>query len=366
MSSDPITEWMMTRLFHEVPVNISVINRNFEIVEANKRLGETYGPWRESKCYEVYKDRSEPCEDCGAVKTFADGQFRTREERGVTQEGRPIYYLVYYSPVVGPDGDIPYIVEMSTDITETKQLQRDKLDAERLAAVGQTVAGLAHGVKNIIMGLEGGMYVVNSGIKRNDAERLLRGWEILEEDIKRISAFMKEFLDFAKGRTPKVCVVDPNDVAGKVIGLFRDKASLVGVTLKQDFAEDLPKAPLDEEGIHICLTNLVSNAIDACEMSNKPNRSVTLSTGEEDGTLVFEVADDGCGMDYEVKQKVFTNFFSTKGSGKGTGLGLLTTRKIVQEHGGKVRFDSTEGEGSVFRMEFPRNRLPRPTESGST
>jgi signal transduction histidine kinase len=67
-------------------------------------------------------------------------------------------------------------------------------------------------------------------------------------------------------------------------------------------------------------------------------------------------------MDYEVKKKIFTSFFTTKGSGQGTGLGLLTTRKIVHEHGGKVFFESTLGKGSVFRLEFPRNRLPRPQE----
>jgi signal transduction histidine kinase len=70
-------------------------------------------------------------------------------------------------------------------------------------------------------------------------------------------------------------------------------------------------------------------------------------------------------MDYDIKQRVFTNFFSTKASGKGTGLGLLTTRKIVQEHGGKVSFESTEGEGSVFRLEFPRESLPRPWREGA-
>ena len=71
------------------------------------------------------------------------------------------------------------------------------------------------------------------------------------------------------------------------------------------------------------------------------------------------MTDNGIGMDYEVKQKVFTNFFSTKATGKGTGLGLLTTRKIVQEHGGKITFDSEVGQGSTFRIELPRARLPR-------
>ena len=75
--------------------------------------------------------------------------------------------------------------------------------------------------------------------------------------------------------------------------------------------------------------------------------------------------DNGIGMDSEIRKKVFTNFFSTKGSERGTGIGLLTTRKIVQQHGGSVSFVTTEGEGSVFRLEFPRDRLPRENDERS-
>ena len=91
---------------------------------------------------------------------------------------------------------------------------------------------------------------------------------------------------------------------------------------------------------------------------------VVLSTRERGGALIFEVTDDGCGMDYEIKQRVFTNFFSTKASEKGTGLGLLTVRKILQEHGGKIFFESTEGEGSLFKLTFPRESLPNPQQEG--
>ena len=101
-------------------------------------------------------------------------------------------------------------------------------------------------------------------------------------------------------------------------------------------------------------------------MSDNDSRNVTLSTREESETVIFEVKDDGCGMDYEVKQKVFTNFFSTKGSDKGTGLGLLTTRKIVSEHGGTILFDSTEGLGSEFCIRLPRDRLPKLKAEGET
>lgn len=355
-----IGHWVRTQLFDQVPVSICVIDQDFTIVEANRRFVNTYGAWKGRHCYEVYKGRKQRCEHCGAAKTFDDGQIRVREETGVLRNGHRTHYMVQIVALKHADGAIPYVVEMSTDITQMKLLEQEKFEAERLAAVGQTVAGLAHGIKNVLMGLEGGMYVVSSGIRKSDSARIGQGWHILEENVARIASFVREFLDFAKGRTPHVAVVKPNEVALKVIDLFRHKAALAGIELRVALGEDIKEASLDEEGIHVCLSNLVSNALDACEMSAKENRHVSFSTFGQDRTLIYEVADNGCGMDYEIRQKVFTNFFSTKGSGKGTGLGLLTTKRIVQEHGGKVSFESTEGEGSVFRIELPRDRLPSP------
>ena len=176
--------------------------------------------------------------------------------------------------------EIPFTIEMSTDVTEIKMLEKEKLEAERLAAVGETVAGLAHGIKNVLMGLEGGVYIVRTGMKNADSNRILRGWGVVEENIERISAFVKEFLDFAKGRTAKVEAVDPNLIATKVIELFWDSARLVGIELTCDLASGIESANLDEEGIHACLVNLVSNALDACEMSDKRGGHVHVSTAD--------------------------------------------------------------------------------------
>ncbi len=359
MVSDDIKTWVRTEVFDQAPVCIGVIDRGFRVVEANRAFAETFGEWRGKPCYSVYKDRTEHCEQCAAAKTFADGKMRVREEQGVYNHGKPFDYLVHLVPLIRPDGTIPFIIEMSTDISDMKRLEHDKLEAERLAAVGQTVAGLAHGIKNIIMGLEGGMYVVSSGIRKGNSERISEGWEMLEENITRISAFVKEFLEFARGKEVEAALADPNEIAGKVIDLYRDTAALAGISLAGELSEGIDAVAVDADGIHTCLANLVSNAMDACEMSDNESSHVTLRTREEAETVVFEVADDGCGMEYDVKQKVFTNFFSTKGAGRGTGLGLLTTRKIVQEHGGTISFGSTEGVGSEFSIRLPRNRLPK-------
>ncbi len=361
MTTQEIKSWIRTELWDQVPVSISVIDQSFNIVEANETFVRTYGEWREKPCYAVYKGRCLRCDYCAASSTFMDGRVRVREEEGVVRDGKQTYYLVHMVPLVRKDGQIPFIIEMSTDITEAKLLEQKKLETERMAAVGQTVSGMAHAIKNVLMGLEGGMFMARTGIQKGDMDRMLEGWEMLEENVARVSSFVNEFLGFARGRRPRVQLVDPNGVAIKVIDLFRDTARLTGIELSADLAEDIPVAPLDEEGIHTCLANLVSNALDACETSDKPSSHVVLSTYERGGTLFFEVADNGTGIDYEIRKKVFTNFFSTKGSGKGTGLGLLTTSKIVHEHGGRVSFESTSGEGSLFRLEFPRDRLPLPT-----
>ena len=360
-----ITEWVRTNLWDLVPISISVIDREFRIREANRSFARTYGAWEHKPCYTVYKGTDSKCKDCAADATFSDGRVRVREEEGICRAGKQTYYLVQMVPIVRESGEIRFIIEMSTDITATKVLEQEKIAAERLAAVGQTVAGLAHGIKNILMGLEGGVYIVRTGMEMADSDRILRGWRNVEENIDRISTFVKEFLDFAKGRTPEVALTDPNAIATRVVDLFREKARLAGIELSLELGPDVGPALMDEEGIHTCLVNLVSNALDASQASEREKGRVLVSTCDCNNRLVFEVSDDGTGMDSEIRKKVFTNFFSTKGAEKGTGLGLLTTRKIVQQHGGTVSFLSTEGVGSEFRLEFPRDRLPtRPDGDG--
>jgi signal transduction histidine kinase len=116
--------------------------------------------------------------------------------------------------------------------------------------------------------------------------------------------------------------------------------------------------------LETCLTNLVSNGIDAAVMREQAGGKVILRTREERDDLIFEVADNGSGMDQEVTQKIFTTFFTTKG-GKGTGLGLLTTRKIVQEHGGRIETESAPDRGSTFRIRLPRQRLEALAAAGA-
>ncbi|RJP14031.1 MAG: PAS domain-containing protein [Candidatus Abyssobacteria bacterium SURF_5] len=362
MSSD-ITETRLLQrehdiIFDRVPCYVAVIDNDMTISRNNELFRKTFGESIGRKCYDIYQHRSEPCEDCPAMQTFTDGQTHVASKTGLDKTGQPVYYHVTTAPLSREGREPSHVIEMALDITEVKQLEREVLEAERLAAVGETVAGLAHGIKNVLQGLEGGVYVLKTAMETDDKDLTGQGWDMLEENVDRISAYVKDFLNFAKGHAPHVERVDPVQVAKAVYDLYKDVADRSGVKLLFDPQEGIDPANLDHEGIHVCLSNLISNAVDACEMSDNPHCEVRLSVFERNGSLIYEVADDGCGMDYEVKKKVFTTFFSTKGTARGTGLGLLVTRRITQQHGGKVVFESIEGEGSIFRLKFPRNRLP--------
>ncbi len=249
------------------------------------------------------------------------------------------------------------------DLREIKQLESEKLEAERLAAVGQTVAGLAHGAKNLVTSLKGGEYMLNSGMKSGNIERIQEGLEMLSRNTERISTFIQEFLSFSKGREIHAELCDPSKIAEEVVDMYSARAKELGIELLFEPKGKVEKASIDFEGMHECLTNLVGNAIDACRTSEDNKEChVRLRVYEETGMVIFEVTDDGCGMDYEVKKKVFTSFFTTKGLG-GTGLGLLTTKKIVQEHGGRIDMESEIGKGTTLRIKLPRSRLPRTVDN---
>ena len=241
------------------------------------------------------------------------------------------------------------------DLREIKRLQRELIESERISAMGQAVAGMAHYIKNILNGLQGGVYMVNTSMKKDKPHLMTKGWAMVENNIGKISDLVMNMLIYSKEREPDYVPCEPNDIAQEVYELMEEKASQCNVKLVKDFDASIQECFLDPNGPHRCLLNLVSNAIDACIFDPEEGKafSVIIKTREEDDYILFEVVDNGLGMTKEVQTKVFDRFFSTKG-GRGTGLGLLVTRKIIDEQGGSIAFETEPGKGTIFTMRFPR------------
>ena len=242
--------------------------------------------------------------------------------------------------------------------------ERELVQAERFAAVGQTVAGLAHAIKNITAGLTGGMYVLEKGLELENRQYLSQGWQMIKGNVEKIKGMAADLLNYAKERQPDYRLCDPNAPAEEVYELMRPRAAQVGVALNFAPAQNLPHAWFDHEGIHRVLLNLVTNALDACTDISCASRAceVHLRTLKPHGWAVeYEVMDSGCGMDEDTRKKIFQIFFSTKGS-RGTGLGLMIAKKIIDEHGGVIDLSSEKGKGTVFRVRLPEKK-PSPGDT---
>jgi len=240
-----------------------------------------------------------------------------------------------------------------------EQLVEDKtrklVEAERLAAVGQTVAGLSHAIKNITGGLKGGAFVLEKGIELGDQKYLLQGWEMIKGNVDKITNLSLDLLNYAKATDLDVEACDPNQPAQEVIDLMRPRAQEHGIDLVGDFSQNLDACDLDSDLMCRCLLNLVTNAIDACINADPdtPDKMVTVRTKKSRGWGVeYQVLDNGCGMSSKIKQNIFKRFFSTKGSA-GTGIGLMITKKIIDEHEGRIEVESKEGSGSTFLIRIP-------------
>jgi signal transduction histidine kinase len=214
---------------------------------------------------------------------------------------------------------------------------------------------MAHCVKNILHGLKGGSYMVNIGINNENKEKLTAGWNMVQRNIGRTAELVQDLLTYSKERKPEIAPCRPNEIAEEVVELMQGVAAEHKVTLETELSSDIGEVLLDQRSLHRSLLNLVSNAIDACRDDPNLGKShrVTLSTAlGPDDSIQFDVSDNGSGMSDEVKAKLFSSFFSTKGP-QGTGLGLLVTSKLVEEHKGTIDVESELNQGTRFRIRLP-------------
>ncbi len=240
------------------------------------------------------------------------------------------------------------------------------VQAERLAAIGQTVASLSHHIKNILQGIRGGSYLIEMGLSDADAEVVRKGWKIVEKNQNKISSLVLDMLTFSKEREPQRRTAGLNEVVDDVIELMRGRADEAQVTLRWTPDPTIGTHIFDSEAMHRAILNIVTNAIDAvAEQQQRPGQvDVATRMIEQGDWLCVEVSDNGLGMTEEERETLFVPFVSSKGS-RGTGLGMPVSQKILTEHGGRIRVESTLGQGSRFYLEFPAMEASSASDSGT-
>ncbi|MCX7964159.1 MAG: ATP-binding protein [Candidatus Sumerlaea chitinivorans] len=250
------------------------------------------------------------------------------------------------------EDDLAFLSSLAYDLAmwlDNAILMRESIKNERLAAVGQTIAGLAHNIKNILQLAKGGLELLDQAIERKSLEEIQTFWPVVRRGIERMQVLTQEMLDYSRQTPPELVEASVNEVIRDTVQAFEKDAVDAGVEIVVNLAPDLPKRKIDPGGLMKSLLNLITNAVDAFE--GRGGR-IEISTCLKDDAILIVVSDNGKGIPRDKMARIFQPFFTTKGS-KGTGLGLSMTKKYIEDMGGHISVQSEEGRGTTFTIVFP-------------
>jgi signal transduction histidine kinase len=257
------------------------------------------------------------------------------------------------------------IAHQAAIAVEESRYHQALVNAERLAAVGQTIAAMSHHIKNIMQGVRFGADMVRTALKDDDRDLLGKGWKLVERNQARIDQLILDMLSFSKEREPVIEPTDLNKLCEDVREILRGRAEERGVVLEFHHGTGVEAVPCDSEGIHRAVLNIASNALDAVEDRPNPKVAVQALVEPNGEWAKIIVVDNGPGIPEDAVEDLFKPFVSTKGS-RGTGLGLPVSRKILREHGGDIHVQSVLEKGSKFSLRIPMRSAATGDLSGGT
>jgi signal transduction histidine kinase/BarA-like signal transduction histidine kinase len=239
---------------------------------------------------------------------------------------------------------------------QTRDLYGQLLQAEKLAALGQTISGVAHELNNPLATILTWAERLSQGTVD---EKTKRGLDTILSESERAAKIVRSLLTFARKRQSTRSMVDLNNVVRETLALRSYEQRITNILVVDELSAGLPKVFADAHQVQQVLLNLIINAEQAMLSAHGRGTLLVRSSYDvERESIVLEINDDGPGIASDVQPKIFDPFFTTKEVGKGTGLGLTVAYAIVQEHGGRIRLGSHAGAGASFYVELPVSGTP--------
>jgi signal transduction histidine kinase len=237
-------------------------------------------------------------------------------------------------------------------VIQKARMETRRIEAEKLAAVAVSLSGIAHYIKNLLLAMRGGEYIIDAGLKHGDLDHIREGWGVTRRQARKIGDLVETMLQYHRDRELEPVPVEMNALILDILTSLEDRALQLGVELVPDLDLRLDRIEVDLDAIHDILINLIDNAMEAVPPGRKGLVKIQTRLLEDKGRARIAIYDNGAGIRAEDQPKVFNLFYSTKGD-KGTGIGLAATRKLIMEHGGTIDFVTCPGEGTEFFMLLP-------------
>ncbi len=335
--------------------DLKIVDKAYRIVYVNqtaaRKLFKEPAQVLGRRCYEVFNHFDRPCPFCTTQKTFETGETLHTEFGYTDTEGDPYFFLLTTYPLRDAEGRIPFVVEITRDVTQEKRLEQELIKSRTLKAIGQFAAELAHEVRNPLNAISFQMALLKKIREtcRDTAcvDRIAEVAEIVNEEIARLTKITQDFLTFTRQESLNTAPTDLREIVASAVELLRGDLEKRGITVVLEMGGAPYMAVIDRDRFRQVLVNLLRNAMDALHEGGKI--TVSLSS-EADGEVTLTVSDDGPGIPKSLAEKVFDPFFS--GKPKGTGLGLSIVKNIVETHGGTISLVPSE-VGAAFKITLP-------------
>jgi PAS domain S-box-containing protein len=346
------------QLFENAPCYITLVGPDLRIQAVNKQFERDFGRQVGARCHDVYYRPEKVCPNCPVEATFRDNGSHQTETIVTNRDEEERHLLISTAPIWDEADRVVQVMEMAVDITEIRRLE------SRLTRLGLLMGSVSHSVKGLLTGLDGGLYLMRSGLAQNKPERIEEGWRSVDGVAGRIRKLVMDILYFSKERDLKWDWTNPLDVARDAAEAVAVKAAAQQVSLIQDFDREVGALQADASALHTALLNILENAVEACaeNKTGGPGR-VAFRVHGRDERIIFVVEDNGVGMDDETRGRLFELLYSSKGD-RGTGFGLYITHNVIRRHGGEIRVDSSPGRGARFEVSLPRTFGPGSNDQG--
>jgi PAS domain S-box-containing protein len=336
----------LENIFRSISDMVYFTDMDYTIRSVNKAVSERLGLPEEEvvgkKCYEVFHNMNEPWEACPHHKTV-ETKKSFIEEVDDPRTGET--FLSSTSPIFDMSGKFMGSVHIVRDITELKQIGERLATAERMAALGEVAAKVAHEIRNPLVSIGGFAQRLENKLDGNLKEYAT----IIAREVKRLEDILRDILGFVKEVRLSIKAVDVTALMQNVLSLVGSEAVERGITLEGGFT-DVPEVLVDPDRMKEAFLNIMNNSIQAVGMHGK----ITTKTYAVNGNVVVEISDSGTGIAEKDLPFIFDPFYTTKPTG--TGLGLAITRRIIEEHKGRIEVKSRPGEGTTIKVSLPSKR----------
>ncbi len=352
-------------LIDGIPNPIYTISDEWKLVAVNKskadQLGETPEALSGRVCFRVFYGRQQPCEHCAVALTLADKTEQHWPVRWLGEDHLPREWAVSAYPIPGKQVSSARAVIVWQDRTEERRLESSLMQAGKLAAIGQLAAGVAHEINNPLTAINANAQMLKMVMPVEDEN--FESVDLIVRAGERAAKVVRGLLDFARQEQYAFNAGDLNESVREALDLVNYQLQSAKITVVRDLDAGLPPIVASWEHLKSVWLNLLLNARDAL-LHNNSDRQLELSTrwSRESQTVQVVLHDNGKGMTEAETAHIFEPFYTTKGPGQGTGLGLATCHRIVEQHSGEITVASKVNEGTTFLITLP---IQRPDSSAS-